>query len=284
MLREIGRMRAIADESVAWNRAPVGEIAFLVDPQSLGYLRSHNGVTDWFLLHQLPQLGRCGAPFGYYALDDLADLPPQRLYIFANAWALTEEQRSLIERVVKRNGATALWLYAPGLVRDGRLDEESMLDLTGVRLHLSGEPAPLRVELTAGGSYGTDQAFAPVAWADDPQAEVLGTLSGSDRAGLVVKRMDGWTSVFSSAPVLPAGLLRRLAREAGAHLYVDSDDTVYANESLLALFADSPGPRTVHLPRRADVTDLFSGETLATGVTEFEVEAPGEATRLWRLK
>jgi len=284
ILRDIEQMRSIADQTVAWDRAPVSQIAFIVDPQSLAYLRSHNGVTDGFLLHQLPQLGRCGAPFGYYTVDDLADLPPQRLYIFANAWAPTDEQRSLIERVVKRNGATALWLYAPGLVREGRLDEASMLDLTGIRLRFSEEAAPLRVALPGDSTYGTDQAFAPVVWAEDPEAEVLGTLVGGDRVGLVRKQLDGWTSVFSAAPVLPAGLVRRVAADAGVHLYVAGDDTVYANRSLLSLFADTPGARTIRLPEAATVVDLFTGETVAEGVAEFQVQVPGETTKLWRLK
>jgi hypothetical protein len=284
ILKDIGQMKVVADETVAWKREPVSQIAFVVDPQSLAYLRSHNGVTDWFLLRQLPQLGRCGAPFGYYDLGDLADMPPQRLYIFANAWAPTEQQRALIDQRVKRDGATALWLYAPGLVRGAKLDEQSMLDLTGIRLRFSEQPAPLKAALAEGSTYGTDQAFAPVVWADDPDAEVLGTLAGSDRAGLVVKRMDGWTSVFSAAPVLPAGLLRKLAREAGVHIYVDSDDTVYANQSLLALFVDQGGPRTIHLPEPATVEDLFTGKVVAEGTTEFQVDTPGETTRLWRLK
>jgi hypothetical protein len=284
ILKDIGQMKAIADETVAWDRRPVSQIAFIVDPQSLAYLRSHNGVTDWFMLHQLPQLGRCGAPFGYYDLSDLADMPPQRLYIFANAWAPTDAQRATIEKVVKRNGATALWLYAPGLVRGGKLDEQSMFDLTGIRLRFSEEAAPLRVTLADGSAYGTDQAFAPVVWADDPGAQVLGKLAGGERAGLVVKQTNGWTSIFSAAPVLPAGLLRKLARDAGAHIYVDGDDTVYANASLLSLFADTAGTRTIRLPKPATVEDLFSGETVAKDGTEFQVDMPSESTRLWRVK
>jgi hypothetical protein len=159
-----------------------------------------------------------------------------------------------------------------------------MLDLTGIRLRFSEEPAPLKVALADGGEYGTDQALAPVVWADEPQAEVLGTLAGSDRAGLVVKRLDGWTSVFSAAPVLPAELLRKFARDAGVHIYVDSDDTVYANQSLLALFVDQGGPRTIRLPERATVEDLFSGVTVAEGATEFRVDMVGEATRIWRIR
>jgi len=284
ILEDIGQMKAVADQTVDWNREPVDEIAFVVDPQSLAYLNCDNGVSSLFMLDQLPQLGRCGAPFGYYTLDDLADLPPRKLYIMANVWAPTDEQRALIEKRVKRPGVTVLWLYAPGIVRGGELDASAMEDLTGINLEFSEEPAPLKVDLTDGGSYGTDRPFAPVVWADDVDAEVLGTLAGSERPGLVAKEMDGWTSVFSAAPIVPAAVLRSIAADAGAHIYVDSDDTVYANRSLLSLTVNEGGPREVRLPRPATVIDLFTEDVVVEQGTSFTVDMAEKSTALWRLK
>ena len=139
--------------------------------------------------------------------------------------------------------------------------------------------------MVAGGqTYGTDSAFAPVVYADDGGAEVLGHLAGSARPGLVVKRLGDWTSVYSSAPLLPARLLRNLAIEAGAHVFVDSDDTVYANRSLLSLVVDEAGIRHVHLPKAATVEDLFGGEVIAENASEFDVHMSAKSTALWRLR
>jgi len=295
ILADIGRMKAIADRTVDWDRSPVSEIAFVVDPQSLAYLKTDNSVSTWFMLQQLPELGRLGAPFGYYCIEDLPKLPPQKLYIFANCWAPTDRQRGIIEQRVKRDGAWALWLYAPGLLRENGLDEKGMQDLTGLRLRYAEEAAPLKVALSAGGNpllrgldaaltYGPDQPLGPVIYADDPSATVLGKLVGSDRAGLVVRRFPTWASVYSAAPVLPARLLRNLAAAAGAHIYVDSDDVVYANRSLLSLTVNAPGPRTVRLPRPATVEDLFTGETVGEKLSEFAIKMPGQSTRLWRTR
>lgn len=295
ILEDIGRMKAIADKTVDWERQPVSEIAFIVDPQSLAHLKTSDQLSALFMLHQLPPLGRCGAPFACYTLDDLSDIPPQRLYIFANAWAITDGQREMIEQHVKRNGATALWLYAPGLVRQDRLDEVGMAELTGIRLRYTEDPAPLRVALSdgddpilrgldSGTTYGAEQPFAPVVYADDPDAVVLGRLTGSDLPGLVVKRLPGWTSVYSSAPVPPAALLRNLAKGAGVHIFVDSDDTVYANAGLLSLIVDEPGPRTVTFPKPVSLDDLFVGESVAEQVTELKVDMPEKSTRLWHVR
>ena len=179
---------------------------------------------------------------------------------------------------------TVLWLYAPGIVRGGKLDEVAMRDLTGIELQFSEDPAALKVELADGGAYGTDRPFAPVVWAEDRGAEVLGTLTGSNRAGLVVKEMDGWTSAFSAAPILPAAVLRAIAADAGAHIYVDSDDTVYANRSLLSLTVNEGGPREVRLPRPATVIDLFTEDVVVEQGASFTVDMAEKSTALWRLK
>ncbi len=147
-----------------------------------------------------------------------------------------------------------------------------MFDLTGIRLKLSREPAPLRVVLqpdalsrVAAGeaspatpTYGHDHRTSPIVYADDPEATVLGTLADG-RPGLVLREHETWTAVYSSAPLLPASLLRRLAQRAGVHCYVDTEDVVWASRDLLAVSVHQAGPRTIHLPRTADVSDLYEG-------------------------
>jgi len=93
----------------------------------------------------------------------------------------------------------------------------------------------------------------PRFYGDDAEATVLGRLAGIDRPGLLVKTMPGWTSVYSSAPILPASLLRNIARAAGCHIYSDVGDVVYANRNFVALYAPGGGSRTLRLPRAARV-------------------------------
>ncbi len=293
MMAEIGKMRAIADASVAWDRSPVHEVALVVDPRSLAWMRTGNALSGPLLMEQLPQLGRIGAPFGSYLLDDLERIPPHRMYVFASCFAPTAEQRAMIDRVVKCDGRLAVWIHAPGIYRDGRLAPEGMQALTGIRLRLDREEAPLRVAvsgadpllagLPAGLTYGPERPFGPVISADDPEATVLGTLTNG-RPGLVVRRFEGWTSAYSSAPALPTALLRSLARAAGVHLYTEDDVVVYANRSLLAVNVNEGGPRTIRLPRPARVTELFSGKVLGEGLREFTTEIPATGTLLFHLE
>jgi hypothetical protein len=182
--------------------------------------------------------------------------------------------------VTQTRGAAALWFYAPGLVGES-LSVERMERLTGLRLAVDVRAGPLVVR-AAGAlgearekgpgpfftEYGTQEQFAPVVYADDPDAEVLGHLvegrrpsTGrplAARAGLVRKKVEGATAIFSAAPAMPAGLLRQLASDAGVHIYAAGGEVVYACRSLLAVAAE-PGSRPqVRLPQPGVLYDLLA--------------------------
>ena len=123
----------------------------------------------------------------------------------------------------------------------------------------------------------------PQFWSDDSGAQVLGNLAGVNKPGLVVKKMAGWTSIYSSAPILPAALLRNIARAAGCHIYSDGGDVVYANREFLGIYSPAGGKRTVHLPQRSDATDLLSEKVLAQGASEFSVDLPPNTTLLVKV-
>ena len=292
ILADLARLKQVGDASVAWDRSPAAQIALVVDDASSAYLQVSGGLSHHFLVRQLPELGRVGAPFAYLHLADLDRAPEYKLYLFPNCLAPTEQQRRLIEQKVKRGGHLVVWLWAPGLVRHERLDPPAMQALTGIRLVLQPTAAPLQVKVggeaawvgeAAGTSYGLAAAFAPTLFADDEAALTLGTLAGG-QAGLVAKQLPGWTSVYSAAPVLPHTLLRALAQRAGVHLYAPAGDVVYANRSLLAVSVNQGGPRTLHLPGRADVFDLYQGQDVGQALSQFTVDIPPCGTRLFRLR
>ncbi len=229
-------------------------------------------------------MGRLGAPVGFYALGDLERLAPRKMYVFLNAWAPSAAQRGAIERL-KGQGRVLVWLYAPGVFRDDRLDPAGMEELTGIRIAMDPRPAKLEVK-TDSGAYGASFDVAPVFFADDSRATVLGRLADG-RAGLVRRDVGTWTSVYSGAPKLPTALLRELAARAGVHCYLpkpQTHDVIYANRSLVALCVSEPGPRTMVLPRVCDVFDLFEKDKpIATAVREFTVTLERNQTKLFRL-
>ena len=284
ILADIGAMNRIAEASLAWDRAPADEIAVVVDDRSLHLMKVGNRLSRPLLLDQLPELGRLGAPVGFYALGDLEQLAPRKMYVFLNAFAPSDAERHAIERL-KSGGRVLVWLYAPGVYRAGRVDPAGMEDLTGV--HIAMNPRGARLEVQSDwGTYGTNFDVAPLFFADDSRAIVEGRLADG-RAGLVRRDFAAWTTVYSCAPKLPAKLLRELAAQARVHCYLrkpQPHDVIYANHSVVALCVSEPGPRCVVLPRVCDVFDLFEGsKPVATAAREFTVTLAHNQTKLFRL-
>ena len=105
---------------------------------------------------------------------------------------------------------------------------------------------------------------------DPSQVEAL-TGNPWEAKELTSREMDGWRSVYSPQPNVPADVLRKLAREAGAHIYCEAEEPLYANDRLIALHTIEGGPRTVVLPKKCRrVTELFSGRVVAEDADHFE--------------
>ncbi len=62
-----------------------------------------------------------GAPFDVFLLDDFLSgrLPPYRLYVFLNPFRLDGPRRKALAGELEEDGRTALWIYAPGYIKDG---------------------------------------------------------------------------------------------------------------------------------------------------------------------
>jgi hypothetical protein len=294
MMTEIGKMKAIADQTIKLDRTPVSEIALIVDDASLAYLQVANRISVPLLLQQIPEMGRIGAPFSYYSLDDLDVMPEHKMYVFVNCFAPTEKQRASIDRIVKHNDNLALWVYAPGFIRNGKVDIHGMKHLTGMDIDYKVEESQLKVAISGepkvlepvkdGFTYGTDMKIGPVFYAGAGSGEVVGKLVDNGSPGLVIKKFDNWTSVYSAAPCIPSVVLRGFAKMAGVHLYADLGDVVYANKSLLSLTVNDGGKRTVYLPYAVDVYDLFDDKLVGTQITEFSVDMLEKSTKLWRIE
>ncbi|MCX5682846.1 MAG: hypothetical protein NT049_04085 [Planctomycetota bacterium] len=295
---DLAKMVEISRRALAADRSPAAEIAVVLDDESVHALRCGNRLTGPLVAEQLVALAHVGAPLAVVHVDDLGSVPPHKLYVLLNCFYATDERLRRIRHVTQAHGVTALWFYAPGLVGES-LSAERMERLTGIRLALDLRAGPLKVvaaETEKGpgpffAEYGTEELLAPVVYADDPDAEVLGRLVEArrpstgrppvERAGLVRKRVNGSTAVFSAAPAMPAGLLRQLAADAGVHIFTTGGESVCANRSLLAIAADPLTRPVVRLPQPGTIYELFSNKEVLLRSGEGRVPASPDGTWLF---
>jgi hypothetical protein len=290
------------------DRRPQAETAVFLDDESFFYESNRNNIDLPLIWQQrVITLNRFGAPHDVYLLNDLLEggLPAYKLYVFLNAFHLDDRRRRLLKGILEANGATALWLYAPGYQNaNAPVDPAStkwMEDLTGFRfgrggsywapfMHLTDFKHPITQGLSQDLFWGTTRSLAPIFHLENPEAAILGEVVyglGRCKPGLGVKQINpgterSWNSIYVATPNLPPQLLRGIARFAGVHLYNDDGDVLYATRELLSVHTVGGGKRTFRLPRPVEVVyDLFGMQEIARNAQAFEVELVPASTRLF---
>ena len=230
-------------------------------------------VTGWSSGLAYRELARIGAPVDYLLAEDLLDNPGDyRLYVFQCCTMLTPALKAAAESLRQRN-CTILWTYAPGYVSREGNSVANMKALTGVdfvKCKGAFDPAVILADGRRIGS--TESLIAPLFAVKNPE-RILGTYRDGS-AGFASVKTGPSTTVFSGTYRMEAPVLRNIARDAGIHLYSDSLDPVEANERFFTLHARHAGSKTVRLPKKVDVVDVFNRRLVARGVDEFTFDAP----------
>jgi len=298
LLDQSRQFNEIAAFSMHTDRSSCAEIAVLVDEESFLY-ESVRYNLDLFNTSQqcLQGMPRLGAPFALYHLDDFIDglVPPHKLYVFLNAFRLDDARRNKLERELKRDGRVALWMYAPGYIRDD-CSVEHMAELTGFTfdvnmfpwppfMHITDFDHPITAGLPQDLFWGCTHAVAPLFFVDDPDARELGQAvfsQGCCLTGMAVKSFDEWTSMYIAVPNVPAAVLREIARFAGVHLYSEDGDVLHVSRQLMGVHTVSGGERTFALPQQVErVHDLYNGRAVAENADRFTVTLAPASTELY---
>ena len=271
MWTEMKRLRAL-DEPLLKKPMPFRpQVAVVIDERAmLRVAAGGTSVTGSGIYQVREPLGRMGAPYGQYLLDDvLAGRVKAKLHVFLNAWSPTAAERAKLLKATRGNAK--VWCYAPGWFDGDQPSLEAMKQLTGFEMKLVSLPKPAVTLTERGKSLGLEKTFGgekPVkplfAAADAKPEEILATYADGS-AAVALRRAPGGLSLFVGAPGLTSELLRLVAREAGVHLFTTTDCNVCANGRFLSLHASQDGPVEVNTGKSTPVTDVLSGEPVARG-------------------
>jgi hypothetical protein len=292
------QMTEIGNRALKKDRSSVAEIAVIYSERSTSYLKaSYRGPGRDAIIEQMKPLVKIGAPIEVYALEDFVDIPDRRLYVFLNAYYVTEAQRKQIHATLGRTGGTALWIYAPGLISDNGLSVNGITSLTGIKTCLDTAPGNCEVHLVEtehpineglGGRHiglrdtaRGDGRIAPRFYIDDTETIILGRSDMKDDPVIAVKENGGWTSVYSTVLLDDLPFLQNVAREAGVHIYNADGTAVYANRSYVGIHVGSKGKYRLELPQRADIYDVFADKYVAKDAREWYMHSEGASTKLY---
>ena len=298
----------IGNWAVQFDRRPSAEVAVFLDDESYMYEANKNGISLPLIWHQrLMNLNRFGAPHDLYLLNDLLEgrLQEYKLYIFLNIFHLNSDRRAALKAQLRRDGKTALFLYAPGYINQDDVTNpfstDHMTDITGFKfgmgksywtpmMHVTDFTHTITRDVSQELFWGTNRSLAPLFHLEDDDATTLGDVIGSlgrCQPGLGVKSFNAgsktnWNSVYVATPNVPSPVLRGIARFAGVHLYNEAGDVLYATTNLLSVHTVSGGPRTFKLPRPVDIVyDIFNQRVVSHEPAGFSVQLPPASTALY---
>ena len=261
------------------------DIAAIVDENSVLHLAGGSALIGGSLISDARlALGRCGAPYGQYLLQDVLEARVNaQLQIFLAAWALTPQQRQQLAES-RPPGITRVWCYAPGYILPQASDVTAMQPLTGFEHHLvhpttaTATPTGRGRELGLSTAWGPDQAVEPLFSVTADTDEVLAVYDDGSPA-VAVRQTETGTDVFVGPPELSPGLIRVLAKLAAVHLYAKTDAAVWASENIVSVHGVQDPPIVFDTGAEAPVRDALSGK-LVSSRAEFSFNLHAGDTRV----
>lgn len=288
MLADFRRQEVIYRKALSTDRSTGAEIAFVFD---INY-RKYMGCEP---LQPAPSRGaalfdylkftwaRAGVPFDMIFLDQLRTAKPYKVYVFVHTVGLTDEQRALIQSVVRRDKRVGVFIWADGLIDGMKADAGKMSDLIGMNITMSTRPSMWKMEMLkslrsglgaqASLQMGTlsvnepadpsapNNIYSPSFAVTDRNAEPIATYSARQwnrgAAGIAIRRTADWSSIYSASPILTPTLLRYILNLSGAHLYTNTEDASYINRSFIGFHANQSHKIHVTLPDAEPLYDLF---------------------------
>jgi hypothetical protein len=266
------RLLGPVDAAMLQRRGPFApEIAAVVDEESMCHLPGGSAAfASDLICDSRAALGRCGAPYGQYLLDDmLIGRVPAKLQIFLSAWTLSPAKRAALAGR-RPPGVARAWCYAPGYLYPDRADVAGIKEVTGFEAK-AANPATAEATPTEAGKklglaapWGAKHAIRPLFSVRAAADETLATYSDGTPA-VAVRRSPKGVDIFVGVPQLTPELIRALAKAAGVHVFTTGKAAVWAAEGYISLQAHETGPLLLDTGCPGKVVDALDGKTLGDG-------------------
>ena len=294
-----------------WDRAvnqPVksnSKIAYIIgDDIATTLAYSFDGTYHFLyeaLYEQKESLGHIGTSYDMLYLSDIEDgfVREYDVYLIL-ATNVTEKQKTAIDKYLKKDGKTIIWIGAPGIYgEDGTMSVDYVSALTDITL-AKAPTSNYGIRIIGNETYtkGLDGKLYgrinstkvdPMFYVNDKSAETLGKIYNSNLTGLAAKAVqteDGgyYMSIYSAVGNIPEELLRNILRICGVKLVESENDVVFRNNAYVSVASPYGGKKTIEFDSKVDVYDVFKGEYIAKNVSKVEVEMDAGTTLLLRME
>jgi len=245
-------------------RASSSEIAVFVSCESMYYVNKCSEMNTELICTQRDALARIGAPHDLYSLNDLEKINTgnYKFYVFLNAFSLSDCQRDYINRTLKNENRTILFIGFPDYIGDNDISLERVCSITEMKIETL-EAAENRVNAFKS-VYGYTHAKHPTLSINDPTALPLGFYESSGKCALAKKEKGNCTVYYSTLGNLSHSALREMARSAGVHIYAEEGTAVYVNSAFAGVYKTGGKKTVLTLKADGSYREIFSGKIYRT--------------------
>ncbi len=297
--------KAEFDFSLNIDKNNLNDVAVIVGDQSYAYMcadtKNNMQYTINYALLQIQRkhLAAMGAGYDTYVMSSFLDnkVPEHKVYIILSPTQIDAEMNEALNKYLKVNDHCVVWVYLPGISDGSGYNLDNVKSVTGFAIDAVEKQTSLQVEITdnnnpvtkglKGVVYGdkTPLGISPVTYIKDTaDVTVLGTNVELKKAGLGIKDMGSWTSIYSAAPCITVDVLRNILKMTGCHIYSESNgDIVYNNSNYVALHSSDSGEKTISLPENHSVYDVYEEKFVSMDTNKFTYYSEQNDTHIFRL-
>lgn len=306
------RMKEIANFSYSQDRRKNHEIAVIYDLESLHYVSNDTDalIMEFYRVSDLGRIG-APVDYYYHNDMSNPKMPDYKMYIMLNCYCLTDKEIEEIKAKARKNNAVVLWLYAPGFINTDAKDimsNENIEAVTGMKVNRIDKTSSPRFKVVGndhpalkfadldqfygyidrdihsgiwpGSIYAPPKVKAqPPAFAnpffyieEQDDITVLGRYCLDKQIAMAMKDDDGYTSVYCSSHVVRSELLKSLASYAGVHIYVENDDFISADDTLVSIHAHNTGKRKIYFKKPCSPYEVYEKKYYGHDITELELD------------
>lgn len=320
LFKELGRLEAIQrfTEKSGIKRNP--QIALVTDQESQLYSNYYANPSHMIRIFN-DKLGCDSEYFELGDFLETKNKENFKMIIFLNARALSDRERTEIEKL-KTNNRVIVWMHDPGMINLSRMNSnisEDLKKLTGIEVKAEDKDLKEKILIDKneylkviknnrrlsfayeGPENNVIQARMnkEVCIPDCSEGSYVGNVLkdvectdrnavklGSDSSGkcrFAMKKFPSWTSVYIASCLIDPVIIKDFAELAGCHIYMKSDDILFASEKILAVHAVTSGKKTISLPVKSGVYEVFDRQIISENTDVFDITMNFGETKLFFL-
>ena len=296
ILETFEKQQKIAKRIYSGNESKNNDIAFIYDEESIHAVSdiTTKEIVEYFRNYEIAKIG---TGVDHYFHNDLAceNMPDYKVYVFFNTFVLTDSEREIIKKKLAKNHAIAVWVYASGAInpqKSVKFNQDNVSSLIGMKMNRLDERWSSKFKFDSKQTVltGFDQDkfygekdrplnhnilvsqrerktyLCPVFYPEDNTVNVLARYVGNGLPAVAIKDTGEYTSIYYGAKVMRSDFIKSVARYAGVHLCIETDDVFYFGNGLMTIHASSTGRKKIRLPKKYKITESYSG--VEYGVTD----------------